>query len=220
MLLRQLEKIVCSTADPAFAIDAIGTITAWNEAAAELFGRTSGAAVGRPCREVVRGTDECGDVCSASCTVRRSVQCQRPLRNFDLHVETAVGRKWCNISVLSVEVSRERNPHSIHILRPVDAGKRLEILVRDFLVQETSLPPEQASAIVAATRSPSRDARLTARELDVLRALAKGSSTSKIAALLHISGTTVNNHVQHILAKLDAHSRLEAIRRAERAGLI
>jgi DNA-binding NarL/FixJ family response regulator len=131
-----------------------------------------------------------------------------------------VGRKWCNISVLSVEVSRERNPHSIHILRPVDAGKRLEILVRDFLVQETSLPPEQASAIVAATRSPSRDARLTARELDVLRALAKGSSTSKIAALLHICGTTVNNHVQHILAKLDAHSRLEAIRRAEHAGLI
>ena len=37
---------------------------------------------------------------------------------------------------------------------------------------------------------------------------------------IHISRTTVNNHIQHILGKLNAHTRLEAIRRAEHAGLI
>src|SRR5262249_42638251 len=113
-----------------------------------------------------------------------------------------------------------RAPHSIHVIRPVDAAKRLEIAVRDYLVQETPLSPDQAKAIVAATRSPTREARLTARELEVLRALAMGGSTAKIASCLHISATTVNNHVQRILRKLDAPSRLEAIRRAERAGLI
>jgi DNA-binding NarL/FixJ family response regulator len=41
-----------------------------------------------------------------------------------------------------------------------------------------------------------------------------------VADQLHLSRTTINNHVQHILRKLDAHSRLEAIRRAEHARLI
>jgi DNA-binding NarL/FixJ family response regulator len=50
--------------------------------------------------------------------------------------------------------------------------------------------------------------------------LAKGVTTAAIAERLGISRTTVNNHVQHILHKLNAHSRLEAIRRAEHAGLI
>ncbi|MCC6328799.1 MAG: response regulator transcription factor, partial [Acidobacteria bacterium] len=37
---------------------------------------------------------------------------------------------------------------------------------------------------------------------------------------LHISRNTVDNHIQHILKKLNAHSRLEAVRRAELSGLI
>jgi DNA-binding NarL/FixJ family response regulator len=37
---------------------------------------------------------------------------------------------------------------------------------------------------------------------------------------LHISRTAVNNHVQHLMRKLGAHTRLEAVRRTEHAGLI
>jgi DNA-binding CsgD family transcriptional regulator len=55
---------------------------------------------------------------------------------------------------------------------------------------------------------------------EILRLLARGATTTTIAQQLHVSRTTVNNHVQHILRKLDAHSRLEAIRRAEHAGLL
>jgi DNA-binding NarL/FixJ family response regulator len=53
-----------------------------------------------------------------------------------------------------------------------------------------------------------------------LRLIAKGKSTRAVSAQLHISGSTVGNHIQHILKKLNAHTRLEAIRCAERAGLI
>jgi DNA-binding NarL/FixJ family response regulator len=56
--------------------------------------------------------------------------------------------------------------------------------------------------------------------LDVLRLLAHGESSKSIAHQLHISITTVNNHVQHILKNLNAHNRLEAIRRAEHAGIL
>jgi DNA-binding NarL/FixJ family response regulator len=41
-----------------------------------------------------------------------------------------------------------------------------------------------------------------------------------MAAELHISTATVRNHIQHILGKLQCHSRLEALVRAIREGLI
>jgi DNA-binding NarL/FixJ family response regulator len=62
--------------------------------------------------------------------------------------------------------------------------------------------------------------RLTPREIEVLRCLAKGHSTRAIASELNISSATVNNHIKHILTKLDAHTRLEAIRHAETVGVI
>jgi DNA-binding NarL/FixJ family response regulator len=52
---------------------------------------------------------------------------------------------------------------------------------------------------------------LTAREREILRLIAGGLTTSGIANKLCISQTTVRNHTQHILAKLGAHSRLEAV---------
>jgi two-component system NarL family response regulator len=71
-----------------------------------------------------------------------------------------------------------------------------------------------------ASRAAAREIELSTREIDVLRFLAKGSTTKDIADELHISRSTVNNHVQHILHKLDSHTRLQAIRRAEKARLI
>lgn len=135
-------------------------------------------------------------------------------------METVRGRQWCNVSVLSVEESGSSRPLAIHVVRPIDLRKRLEILVRDFLVTNTNVTPESAVAMLAVTRAPAKDAELSPRELEVLRLLSQGESSRSIGSLLHISTTTVNNHVQHILKKLDARNRLEAIRRAEHAGII
>jgi len=122
--------------------------------------------------------------------------------------------------VLIVENGSSVSPHAIHIVRPIDLRKRLEILVRDFVVSTTKLPTEEAVALISSTRAAAREAELSSRELEILRLLGKGNNTAAIAEKLHISRTTVNNHVQHILRKLGAHNRLEAIRRAEHAGLI
>jgi DNA-binding NarL/FixJ family response regulator len=62
--------------------------------------------------------------------------------------------------------------------------------------------------------------RLTSREIEVLKSLAKGYSTKAIADELNISSATVKNHIKHILTKFDAHTRLEAIRHAESVGVI
>lgn len=62
--------------------------------------------------------------------------------------------------------------------------------------------------------------RLTARELEVLRMLHAGHAAERIARQLHIAPNTVRNHVQRILTKLGATSRLEAVAIARRDGLL
>ena len=64
------------------------------------------------------------------------------------------------------------------------------------------------------------DAGLTARERDVLAALADGLSNKAIARRLGISFHTAKFHVAGILAKLDADSRTEAVTKAAQRGLV
>ena len=220
MRREELRAMIDSTSDPSFAVDSEGAIAAWNRGAESLFGEPAVTAVGRLCGQILKGSDECGAVCSENCTVRLAIENRHPVSNFDLEVETVRGRQWCNVSVLSVEESGSSRPLAIHVVRPIDLRKRLEILVRDFLVTNTNVTPESAVAMLAVTRAPAKDAELSPRELEVLRLLSQGESSRSIGTLLHISTTTVNNHVQHILKKLDARNRLEAIRRAEHAGII
>ena len=61
---------------------------------------------------------------------------------------------------------------------------------------------------------------LTSREREILQLIAEGLTNSAIAARLFISVNTVRNHVQSILAKLGAHSKLEALSMAIRDGII
>lgn len=61
---------------------------------------------------------------------------------------------------------------------------------------------------------------LTERELDVLRSASHGNSNKEIAAELYLSVNTVRNHMQHVLNKLGAHSKLEATAIAVRAGIL
>jgi DNA-binding CsgD family transcriptional regulator len=62
--------------------------------------------------------------------------------------------------------------------------------------------------------------KLTPRQHEILALLGAARTTSEIAAELHLSVETVRNHIRAVLAALDARSRLEAVVRAERLGLI
>ncbi len=62
--------------------------------------------------------------------------------------------------------------------------------------------------------------RLTERELEVLRLVAKGMNNREIARQLFISENTVKNHVRNILEKLQLHSRMEAVMYAVREKLL
>jgi LuxR family maltose regulon positive regulatory protein len=61
---------------------------------------------------------------------------------------------------------------------------------------------------------------LSERELEVLRLMAAGASNKEMADQLVVTVGTIKSHINHILGKLDAHNRLEAVAHARELGLI
>lgn len=61
---------------------------------------------------------------------------------------------------------------------------------------------------------------LTRRQAETLRLLARGMAPRGIAGTLGVSPITVRNHIQTAMERLDAHTRLEAVMVAARAGLL
>lgn len=96
-----------------------------------------------------------------------------------------------------------------------------DYLVKPFAPDELV---ERARALMrrpapAVGRGPAR-APLTPREQEVLMLLAEGLQQAAIASRLVISPKTVSTHIEHILAKLGAHSRAEAVAIAFRDDLV
>jgi DNA-binding NarL/FixJ family response regulator len=89
---------------------------------------------------------------------------------------------------------------------------------------ETLISPEYLARLIQDSRKRRRDLDqvepLTDREQEVLLLLANGESTRSMADTLVVSSTTIRTHVQHILEKLEAHSRMEAVIRATQLGLL
>jgi len=61
---------------------------------------------------------------------------------------------------------------------------------------------------------------LTDREREVLVLMARGLDNGQIAAQLFVSEATVRTHVGHVLSKLDARSRVQAVVVAYESGLV
>ncbi|MFC2165951.1 LuxR C-terminal-related transcriptional regulator [Acidobacteriota bacterium] len=69
-------------------------------------------------------------------------------------------------------------------------------------------------------RTTGLDEPLSERELDVLRLIAAGLSNKEIAQKLFVSLNTIRTHTKNINAKLDVHSRTQAVARAKELGLL
>lgn len=114
---------------------------------------------------------------------------------------------------------------------PRDAdGERIAVAVRAvaadmvvidpvFLRSPAGTPALTLIDVLGARDAPPA-ASLTDRELDVLRLVASGLPNKGIALALGISEHTVKFHLGSVLAKLDAHSRTEAVTIAARTGLL
>jgi two-component system NarL family response regulator len=92
---------------------------------------------------------------------------------------------------------------------------------------QSLISPSMAAKLIDEFKEMSRSDRdqamtpkLTDRELEVLRLVAKGLNNREAASQLFISENTVKNHVRNILEKLQLHSRMEAVMYAVRENLL
>jgi DNA-binding NarL/FixJ family response regulator len=115
----------------------------------------------------------------------------------------------------------------VEIQRALEAGARGYLLksmpprelldgIRQVHAGKKRIPPE----IVAHLAEHLSDEALTAREVEVLREIAGGNRNRDIAERLFISEETVKVHVKHIMDKLGASDRTEAVAIAMRRGII
>jgi DNA-binding NarL/FixJ family response regulator len=106
----------------------------------------------------------------------------------------------------------------IDAVRTVAAGDALldPAVTRDLVARFLVAPVGQPGA----AREEPRLAGLTARERHVLQLVAEGYTNTEIAGLLCLAESTVKTHVKHILSKVDARDRAQAVVIAYRGGLM
>ncbi len=105
-------------------------------------------------------------------------------------------------------------------LSPEAAAAALREEVRDGRFDGRAADAVLQAAGHRVSRRREGPAGLTARELDVLRLLARGLSSKEIAAHLVVSPKTARNHIEHIYAKIGASSRVAASLFATQHGLL
>jgi DNA-binding NarL/FixJ family response regulator len=115
-----------------------------------------------------------------------------------------------------------------YLLKEISSDEVAEA-VRSVHAGHSRISPAMASKLLsefqamtkrADDRQPLAPPRLTDRELQVLRLVAKGLGNRDIAKDLYISENTVKNHIRNILEKLQLHSRMEAVIYAVREKLL
>jgi PAS domain S-box-containing protein len=188
--------------DGAFVIGAGGRIALWNRAAERILGYPAREVVGQPCCDLFVGMDADGNrLCYRGCHVTSLVRLGEAVQSFDMRTRAKSGRPvWLNISILSAPGGPSGEACTIHLFRDVTATRELLSLVH-----------ERLAGPVPGGAPGSAGASLSRRELEVLRLMVDGLSTTAAAGRLHVSPATIRNHVQNIFAKLGVHSRLEAV---------
>ena len=94
--------------------------------------------------------------------------------------------------------------------------------IKQVVAGESVLAPEVTEQVFGMVRSGKLGVTrlLSEREVQTLRLLSHGSSTSQIAERMSISENTVKTHIRNILAKLEVGSRTEAVAKAVQLNLI
>lgn len=104
-----------------------------------------------------------------------------------------------------------------YLLKDADPARITDAVIR-AAAGETVLSPDLAQRVVARISRPQAD--LSAREVEILAAVARGLSNREIARALVIAEATVKTHLVHVFTKLDVDSRTAAVARAREDGLI
>ena len=198
-------KSLFSTGEPAYAVNRDGVIMAWNPGAESTFGFSESEAMGQHCWELLTGQDLFGNqYCCEGCPLREMAFREKSVKSNEMFLKTA-DNEMKRFSVCTLVLyDGPGNELLVHMCRP-------------------KCEADEACTTMIRTNPPSANYKcgtLTGREKEVLMSLSEGKSTKDVAADMCISSSTVRNHTQHILHKLNVHSRVAAINLGQKLGLI
>ena len=210
-----------SAADGIFAIGRKQRIIYWNQGCEELFGVSSNWVLGRHCCDVIQGCNPVTNkqFCSQDCCVAKLSNGVGPApKSFKVKINkddakpivvginiVLVPSECKNDWIVTHFLHRENSPS---VLNSFEYAKHRHSLVSQKSLDRVSVVSDQQQCC------------LTNRENEVLLLMAEGLTSSDISQRIDISKTTVRNHVQHILSKLNVHSKAEAVAYAYRHHII
>ena len=166
---------------------------------------------------------------------------QEAIRQFDLHQPdvTLMDLRLPDMSGIDVVIAlRSQHPEARIIMLTtfegdVEIQRALEAGARGYLLK--SMPPKDMLEAIRQVHAGKKripaeiasqldenmgDEALTEREVEVLRAIAEGNRNRDIANKLFISEETVKVHIKHIMEKLNASDRTQAVAIGIRRGII
>src|SRR5215470_11321319 len=172
-----------------------------------------------------------GEACSGHEAIERFEKCQPDVTLMDLRLPDMSG-------IDAMIAIRSKYPRANFIILTTFAGdaeiqRALEAGARAYMLK--TMPPNELIGVIRQVhagkkRIPSEiaahlaehysDDRLTGREVDILRQVASGNRNRDIADKFFISEDTVKAHLKHIMEKLGANDRTQAVAIGVRRGFI
>ncbi len=213
------------SADGLFCVDRSQRIIHWSPSAERIMGYPAQEVLGRFCYDVLGSRDSQNyRFCRRNCPIIANARRGRLTSDYDVLTKTKAGAEvWINVSILLLKVKRTQTSLIIHLIRDVTERRRVEGLARRAVESLRELSTEQRQTAGQAAGPDTRPTPLPAlsrRELQVLQLLASGLGTRQIADDLGVSPITARNHITHVVSKLGARNRLEAVLYASRRRLI
>ncbi len=198
--------------EPVFAVNDRHRIIFWNKAMRRLLGFEYDEVVGKSCGPTLGGRDAFGNrYCSENCAIFGIAQRGESIRPFRMSVRTKSGEPMLvDLVVLKFEMHANRRPLLAYIVQKAEESPRVD-----------AKPAADRAAVAApiASADPRLD-ELTPREVEVLGMLGSGQGADDIARLLGISPLTARNHIHKVFAKIEVHSKAEAVAFAFRTHLV
>lgn len=208
--INNLPDLASHSIDAMFAIDGKQKVTFWNQACEELTGIPAATALGGSCHEILQGHEPSGrPLCKANCPVGQLAKGGPSPSAFSMRISSGKREKiQINVGTMLIPSPVDREWMVVHVMR------------RGHCKSSTAVPARDEPLQGPARHSSRGLCLLTEREREILCLLTRGLATDAISSQLHISMTTVRNHIQRLMAKLNVHSRIEAVTCAHQNHLV
>ena len=207
----------------AYAVSLDQRIMYWNRSAERILGLQSREVVGRRCYDVLQGTTS-GSLtpeCVGGCPSIRYLRAGLVPATTKLRMLTASGeRKWIHVTPMVIGGAFRDAPIVVHLFDDGEEAEGLDRAKDTFRDSLTGSGKEVLSFPPPPAIEAGEGSDLSRRELEVLRLVALGWETPRIATDLGISRHTVRNHIRNLRHKLNAPTKLDAVVKGIRMGIL